>query len=260
MRIAITVDVEKDIGFMDTCYGIEEGLPLILDMFRRNSIRATFFISSQAVDDLQKRGFFDQLINDSHEIASHGYMHADYRGWKYEKIREEILKSKQILEKFSANSVRGYRSPQFLINEKIVRAIKESGFVYDSSLPDITGISAAKMRKVKVDRELIDIIRAAGLREFPIDSVPILKIPHGLLWINLISFNVYTILFKLLKKDFMIFYMHPFDLIKDKHRIKLDLKRKVFYLKNQDGISELLENLIRFWISRGVTFTKLEEA
>jgi peptidoglycan/xylan/chitin deacetylase (PgdA/CDA1 family) len=259
VRIAITVDVEKDIGFTDTCYGIEEGLPLILDLFRKNSIKATFFISSQAVEDLQRKGFFGQLIKDSHEIASHGYTHTDYRGWQYEEIKEEILKSKKVLEKFTGDDVTGYRSPQFLINREIIRAIKESGFAYDSSIPAVGGISAARMRRVKVDRELLDSIRGSGLREFPIDSMPVLKVPHGLLWINLISFGLYEILFGLSRKDFMVFYMHPFDLVRNKRRVKLDLKRKVFYLKNQDGISGLLENLIRFWISREVTFVRLED-
>ncbi len=260
MKIAITVDIEKDIGFMDTCYGIDEALPLLLDIFEKNNIRATFFISGQAAEYLNKRGFLKRLADDSHEIASHGYAHSDYRGWDYRSILHEVSRSKQVLEDFSGRSVRGYRSPQFLINENIIRAVQESGFAYDSSLPDSSGISAAKtLRHVRTDSKLAETIRESGIKEFPIDSIPVVKIPHGILWINLITLDVYKFLFNSLKKDFMIFFLHPFDLVKRKNRVHLDLKRKLFYLKNQNKVDRLLINLIQFWLSKDVNFVKLED-
>lgn len=55
------------------------------------------------------------------------------------------------------------------------------------------------------------------------------------------------------------FFTQAFDIIKNKNRIKLNLKRKLFYLKNQNKTYELLENLIQFWISKDVIFVKLED-
>lgn len=260
MRLAITVDTEKDIGFKDTCYGIDEGLPFILDIFKENDIKATFFISGQTADYLHSRGFVNRIVNDAHEIASHGYTHTDYREWEYGKIHKEILKSKQIMEELSGKIVRGYRAPQFLLNENVVKAVKESGFSYDSSMPDVSGISAAKiLQRVKTDRSLIEAIEKSGLKEFPIDSIPIVRLPHGLLWINMVSFSMYKLLFSYIKKDFMIFFMHLFDVVKYKSRVHMDFKRKVFYLKNQNKIYDLLEKLIQFWVSKNVTFVTLEE-
>ncbi len=260
MRIAITVDVEKDIGFMDSCYGIDEGLPFILDILRKNGIKATFFVSGQAVDCLRRKGLFKRMVNDSHEIASHGYTHTDYRGWVYENLKQEISRSKQILEEYTGNIVRGYRAPQFLLDETVVRAVKECGFSYDSSLPDISGISAAKiLRQVKTSSSLLATIGESSLEEFSIDSLPIVRLPHGLLWINLISIGIYKVLFNFIERDFLMFYMHPFDLVKRKNRVQFDLKRKLFYLRNQNGIAELVDNLIQFWISRGIIFVKLED-
>ncbi|MFA6054114.1 MAG: polysaccharide deacetylase family protein [Thermodesulfovibrionales bacterium] len=259
MKIAITVDIEKDLGFMDSYYGLDEGLPFILDTFRRYDIKATFFVNGGAVDHLTDGGLLKEMTKGSHEIASHGYRHTDYRGWDYEKIKEEICISKKILEQKTGARVTGYRAPQFLLDPKIVEAVKECGFKHDSSLPDISGISAAKMRKVKVDQCLLDAIRLSGIREFPIDSIPVVKVPHGILWINFISFPLYRAIFHYTTKNFMIFYLHAFDLVKNKSRVKMNFKRKVFYQKNGNGIYDLFQKLIAFWISRGVKFVKLED-
>ena len=259
MKIAITVDLEKDIGFMDSFYGIDEGLPFLLDIFRNKNIKATFFINCEAIEHLSKNGFLSQLIEDSHEIASHGYHHNDYRMINYGRLRNEICLSKKIIEEYTGRTIKGYRAPQFLINPDIVNAIKECGFIYDSSLPDMSGISAAKMRKVKVDEKLLNTFKETGIREFQIDSIPFIKVPHGILWINFISFLLYKLFMLNNKKNFMIFYLHPFDLIEKKSRIKMNFKRKIFYLKNENGIKELLKELLDYWISEGTNFVKLED-
>jgi peptidoglycan/xylan/chitin deacetylase (PgdA/CDA1 family) len=258
MKIAVTVDTEKDIGFMDTYYGIDEGLPFVLDLFKEHDIRATFFVSGESASYLHGTKMLGRIVRGSHEIASHGYTHADYRAWEYARIREDVCRSKKVLEEYTGRAVLGYRVPQFLLDEKIVKAIRECGFVYDSSLPDVSGISAARtLRGVRTGRLLQDAIRNSGLTEFPIDSLPIVRIPHGLMWANLISVKFYKMLFACQKKDFMVFYLHTFDVIKNKRRLAMDIKRKIFYRKNENGVAEVLTRLIRFWISRGVTFTKL---
>ena len=103
MKIAVTVDTEKDLGFMDTCYGMEEGLPVILDILKKYNIKATFFISGEAVEYLYVRGFLEEIVKGSHEIASHGFTHTDYRSWEYAKICGEICRSRKV----SGGTIRG---------------------------------------------------------------------------------------------------------------------------------------------------------
>ncbi len=261
MKIAVTVDLEKDLGFMDTYYGVDEGLPVVLDIFNKYNIKATFFVSGEAAEYLYAKGFLKEITEYSHEIASHGFTHTDYRTWEYARIREEVCRSKKVLEEYAGKTVFGYRAPQFLLDEKVLRAVKECGFIYDSSLPDISGISAAKiLRRVHTDRLLQDALQDSGVREFSIDSIPVVRLPHGLLWINLISIGVYKRLFTYQNKKVTVFYLHPFDIIENKRRIEMDIKRKLFYLKNENGICDILTRLIQFWISRDVTFTKMGDA
>lgn len=260
MKIVITVDIEKDLGFMNTYYGINEGLPAILDMFKRYGIEATFFVSGEAAEYLYANDFLKEIAKESHEISSHGFAHTDYRTWEYHKIREEVCRSKKVLEGYTGKTVLGYRSPQFLLNKKVVKAIEECGFSYDSSMPDAHGIGAARtLRGVRIDNSLNNAILDSKIREFPIDSIPVLRMPHGLLWVNLISLGIYKRLFVRQKKDFMVFYLHAFDLIQKKRRVAMDIKRRFFYLKNEDGIANLFLRLIEFWIANGVTFWKMED-
>jgi peptidoglycan/xylan/chitin deacetylase (PgdA/CDA1 family) len=258
MNIAVTVDVEKDLGFLDSRIGVDEGLPVLLDLFRRYGVTGTFFVSGEILPHLVKTGFLRSISSDGHEIGAHGNRHADYRDWPYEDILHEIRSSKVMIENSLSAVIPGFRAPQFLINARIIRAVKESGFRYDSSCPAPGGIGAARfLRRVKVDASLMETIRRTGVREFPIDSVPLLKLPHGLLWINLISLTAYRWLFRLMKNDMSVFYLHPFDVAPHKERVPLDLKRRLFYLKNRGNISSLLEDLIRFWIRRGARFVTL---
>ena len=260
MEIAITIDIEKDLGYHDSYLGIDEGLPLVLDILNQNRLRATFFVSGETAHYLNQKGALREIVMRGHEVGSHGFRHTDYRRWSFEKIREEICTSKSVIEDLSGISVKGYRAPQFLVSEKVIRAVGECGFRYDSSLPDPSGISAARvLRHVGTGDEIIRTIRQAGLQEFPIGSLPVLKIPHGLLWINLAGLGTYQRLFNRMRHDFLIFYLHGFDLVRQKNRLRLDLMRKVFYLKNQDGIGELFRELIEFWTMRGVTFVRLDE-
>jgi peptidoglycan/xylan/chitin deacetylase (PgdA/CDA1 family) len=260
MRIAITVDVERDLGFLDSHLGIDEGLPVILRLLARHGISGTFFVSGIAVAHLRDTGLLQDIEARGHEIASHGFHHTDYRTWDDARVREEVARSKDALTRYVARPVTGFRTPQFLVNGAIMRALADCGFRYDSSFPDRSGVSAARqLRGTAVDEGLMESLRASGLREFPVDSLPLLRIPHALLWANLVGFSVYRRLFQHIAKDFMLFYMHPFDVIPRKDRARLDFKRRVFYLKNRDGIGELLSNLIDYWADKGVTFVTLEQ-
>ena len=208
------------------------------------------------MEALRENGMLDELCRKGHEIASHGFRHADYRLWEYRAILEEVRRSKEVLEQIVGREVMGYRAPQFLINAPYLSALKECGFRYDSSFPDPDGISAAKMlREMRVDREILSA--AHGLTEFGIDSVPWFRVPHGLLWINTITFALYRRVFPRLEKDLVTFYLHPFDLIRNKGRIPLDLKRKFFYLRNGNAVAGLLDDLLGFWKNLGIEFVRL---
>ena len=261
MDLTITVDVEKDVGAVETCYGIDEGLPVILEIMRQLNVKGTFFISGEILDYLEKTNSLKSIIDDNHEIASHGYRHLDYREWSEQRIADEINLSITEIEQRTGIKVAGYRSPQFRVNERVIKVIKQIGLKYDSSIPDDKGFSAASLlRGVKFDPEFVNGISDDNFREFIIDSVPTIGIPHGMFWINFLGFNLYKYFFKKFNKKHVVLYMHPFDFISYKSRVKCPtLLENILYPFREDKIPALFENMLSFYKKEKVDFVTLEE-
>jgi hypothetical protein len=259
VRLAITVDLENDLGFRETRLGIDEGMPLILELLERHRVRGTFFVSGACLDSLKESGTLGELTRLGHEIASHGMRHLDYRGWTPEALKGELSRGKELLEEAFQLPVVGYRAPQFLIDPRYLAALKALGFRYDSSFPDPAGIGAARFRQMRAGEELNAALARLELTEFPVPSLPWLKIPHGLLWVNLIGLPLYRRIFPGLSGEPVVFYLHPFDLVRHKERIPLDLKRRVFYLRNGNRAALLFGELLALWREWPVEFVRLAD-
>ena len=262
MNISITVDVEKDLGSVDSFYGIDEGLPLILDILDRNNIKATFFISGEIVKYLEKNRFIEKIAKAKHEIASHGYHHWDYRNYTFNEVKYEISISRDILTNYSDEEIIGFRAPQFRIGEKIIKALKELNFKYDSSVPEPYSFSGASLlRNVKISYKEIENFEKNGIKEFQVSSVPLIRFPHGLLWVNLIGFNFYKFLFKKFKKeDLIIFYLHPFDMVKNKNRLKFpSIIEKSFYNIRSNQACETFKKILDLWKKNNVKIWRIRD-
>lgn len=105
--------------------------PYSLCSWPEGTLRATFFVLGwlakrlpHLVREIKKRG---------HEIASHGYSHELCYEVSYEEVKKDLEESKKILEDIIGDAVYGYRAPNFSINQQILWAIEEAGYLYDSS-------------------------------------------------------------------------------------------------------------------------------
>jgi polysaccharide deacetylase family protein (PEP-CTERM system associated) len=100
-----------------------------------SGVKATFFCLGwnaarypQLIKEIHRQG---------HEIASHGYDHRLVYDMRPEQFREDIRKSKQILEDIIGEKVAGYRAPSYSITGRSLWAFQilaEEGFRYDSSI------------------------------------------------------------------------------------------------------------------------------
>ena len=146
--ILITVDVEDwfQVENLRPVYPIEtwdshelrleKSTHHLLDLLDQHNFQATFFVLGwiaerlpNLVREIQKRG---------HEIASHGYNHELCSGLVCTTLRDDLLRSKTLLEDISGRPVVGYRAPSFSVTHDLIDTLGELGFRYDSSYNNFT--------------------------------------------------------------------------------------------------------------------------
>ena len=108
---------------------------ILLNLFDQFKKKATFFVVGRVAEqfpDLVKR-----ISNQGHEIACHGYNHLNVHQFSREEFREDVKRTKNILEDLTGEFVIGHRAAEFSINEDTFWALEilaELGFRYDSSV------------------------------------------------------------------------------------------------------------------------------
>lgn len=109
-----------------------ESLELLLNLFRNNNIKATFFVLGAVAEKYPDS--IDDIYNDGHEIASHGYSHTRLHSLGKEKFEEEIKKSLDLLSPYDPI---GFRAPSFSVDNStrwVFGVLEQYGFKYDSSI------------------------------------------------------------------------------------------------------------------------------
>lgn len=192
------------------CYAAIHGLSLRLDdraqravpevsvqrlceVFEALRVRATFFVIGReagiAKDALRS------AARAGHEIASHSYAH-DYALSRRtrEEIAQDLTLAERAIEDACGSRPRGFRAPGYTLSAPLLDAIRERGYVYDSSLLPSPLYYAAKAAAVGLyalrRRRSQSILggvgqlfarrgahRRRGVRELPVATLPGLRAP-----------------------------------------------------------------------------------
>ena len=113
----------------------KEGMPALLDLYAKFNVKSTFFFTgyiANLVPDVVK-----MIINDGHEVASHGMSHIKKNGFDvmpYEKQLRHLKESKDLLENISGQEVISFRAPALRVNNDTATALSEAGYLIDSSV------------------------------------------------------------------------------------------------------------------------------
>ena len=78
-----------------------------------------------------------EIAGAGHEVASHGWGHRKVTSQTPEEFREDLRRSRDLLEDLVGEKILGYRAPSFSILpgfEWALDVLMEEGFVYDSSM------------------------------------------------------------------------------------------------------------------------------
>ncbi|MFH1094577.1 MAG: polysaccharide deacetylase family protein [Candidatus Omnitrophota bacterium] len=229
-----------------------DGVKCFLDMFRRHSIKATFFVIGSDALIPEHAQIIKQIAEEGHEVANHTMSHPfNFSSLDEQIITEEIEKSHELLERISGKIVRGFRAPTFSIDERILKILERLGYVYDSSvlpsfiaslalnwahsflggsLRNMAGssmkFSSTPLTLYKPDKMNMAKRGQGKIYELPISVVPGLRVPMHSTYVFICGRRLFDWgLKKLQKKQMALNYLfHGIDLLDTvKHDLKLPL-------------------------------------
>jgi polysaccharide deacetylase family protein (PEP-CTERM system associated) len=158
---------------------VERNTDAVLAMFADHGARATFFTLgwvAQRCPALVRR-----IVEQGHELASHGDAHFRVSDQSPDEFREDVRRTKRLLEDTGGVAVTGYRAASFSIGDKTPWAFEvlaEEGHTYSSSVYPIRhdhyGMPDAPRFSYRPDP-------AQGLVEVPITTVNVFgrNLPSG---------------------------------------------------------------------------------
>lgn len=254
----------------------------VLDLLDEYQVTATFFVLGWVAE--REPGLVRDIDARGHEVASHGFGHELVYVIGPKRFREDVRRSKQILEETTGRPVLGYRAPSYSITANSLWALDiliEEGFTFDSSIfpvhHDTYGIPGAPPLPHIIER------RSGTITEFPLTTWPLrvlgrqLRLPvAGGGYLRLLPVRFLARTFRKINTvecNPIVLYFHPWEIdpaqpriragIKSRFRHYLNLSRteaKLRHLLSSLAFGTMDEVLQRFFSCNGAVPSRLEVA
>jgi polysaccharide deacetylase family protein (PEP-CTERM system associated) len=226
---------------------VEKNVDDLLELFSGVNVKATFFVLGWVAE--RYPGMVRRIIEQGHELASHGYSHIRITNHTPESFFQDIDNTKKILEDAGGINVSGFRAASYSITAETLWAheiIYNAGYSYSSSvypvIHDLYGIPDAPRFSYKVCN--------GNLLEIPISTYKFMNnnIPCGgggyfRLFPYLLSRHMIRTINAM---DGMpaIFYLHPWEIdVNQPRQEALPLKTRFRHYLNLDKMENRLKKL-----------------
>jgi polysaccharide deacetylase family protein (PEP-CTERM system associated) len=195
---------------------VERNIDVILGLLDDADARATFFTLGWIAERYPQ--VVRRIVDDGHELASHGYGHQRASDLTPEQFRDDITRAKHLLEDLGGVAIRGYRAPSFSISRKnwwAVEELENAGYVYSSSIypvkHDHYGMPDAPRFAHRPNG-------AGGILELPPTTVPMMgrNLPAaGGGWFRLLPYELSRWMLRRVNEQEQapcMFYFHPWEI------------------------------------------------
>lgn len=197
---------------------VEHNTNRLLDLFDSLDVevKTTFFMLGWVAQKYPK--LVTEIYNRGHEVASHGFNHLMCNQLTPDELKNDLERSKKLLEDITGNRISGYRAPSFSVTDTILKMIGRAGYEYDSSYNNFSqhgrygSITTNRLNKKGIAYSLEE-----GFFEIPISNLQLGKhvIPWGgggyFRFFPPFIFN-YGIKKILKNENAYVFYMHPWEI------------------------------------------------
>ena len=230
---------------------VEKNTHRILDLFsslseqrttdngQNKKLRATFFVLGWLAERLP--ALVREIHDRGHEVASHGYNHNLCNELSHEDLKQDLTKSKKLLEDITGEPVLGYRAPNFSISDDTLKIIQDCGYLYDSSYNSFAmharygklnlssnGIQNIAIEASNLRKSAQSADQHASFYELPISNLEF-KIKNSKFifpwggggYFRLIPFPFFIVGVNavLKKSNGYVFYMHPWEIDPEQPRV-----------------------------------------
>jgi polysaccharide deacetylase family protein (PEP-CTERM system associated) len=229
---------------------VERNTMELIRLFNDCNVRGTFFILGTVA--MKHPGLIRVIQESGNEIASHGDDHRMITKMSPPEFREDVRRSKRILEDIAGTAVVGYRAPTFSIVEKTEWAYEillDEGFRYSSSVFPIHHDRYGWPEFGAVPRKMA-VRGNRWIWEIPlsVERVGFINVPFG--------GGGYLRLFPMfLTKYFFrrslrvgrpaIVYVHPWEIDRQHPRIAMPVLKRMRHYVGISGMQEKVRNLLR---------------
>lgn len=213
----------------------------VLDLLDEFGIKGTFFVLGWVAQRCP--GLVREIRKRGHEIASHGYDHQLVYRIGPAAFREDLRRSKLVLEDAGGETVCGYRAPSYSITKNSLWALEilaEEGFTFDSSIfpvyHDIYGMPKAPRFPFLVQ------CQAGAITEFPLTTYPLSLAGRRYLlpvagggYLRLLPAELLGRCFSAVNRlegQPTVLYFHPWEIDPDQPHIRAGLKSRFRHYLN----------------------------
>jgi polysaccharide deacetylase family protein (PEP-CTERM system associated) len=228
---------------------VERNVDRLLALFGDAGVKATFFTLGWIAE--RYPGMVRRIVDQGHELASHGWDHTRADSQDEAAFRADIRKTKRLLEDLGGVAVSGYRAATFSIGPKNLWAfgvLGEEGYRYSSSLYPIRhdfygDASASRVPFHPQGAKLLEVpmttVQWFG-RNFPCSGGGYFRLlPYTLSRLNMRRVNRH-------EGRPCIFYFHPWEIDPGQPRQQgVGLKTRLRHYTNLGRMERRLARLLR---------------
>lgn len=149
---------------------IYEGLEKILKELEFHNLKATFFCLGWIAE--KHPNVLHSIHEKGHHIGCHSYQHELSFRFDRDGFKQDVLKSKKLIEDIIGEPINAFRAPGFSITEQNIWALEvltELGFEYDCSLFPAAHDYGGFASYGKSEPVILHLPNGTKLKEFPIN-------------------------------------------------------------------------------------------
>jgi polysaccharide deacetylase family protein (PEP-CTERM system associated) len=228
---------------------VVENTERLLQILAETSVRGTFFVLGWVAE--RHPQLVRRILAAGHEVASHGYAHRLVYDLTPQMFRDDVRRSKQVIEAAGGCAVEGYRAPSYSVTPRSLWALDiliDEGFRYDASIfpihHDRYGIPVSPRHPYCLRRAAGEILEAPastirwGPFNFPVAGGGYFRIlPYQWTKWGIARVNRH-------EGRPVMFYIHPWEIDPHQPRLSGSLVSRFRHYRNLDRTETRLRRLV----------------